>query len=874
MNFETELANAAKRGIVEGVYPLLLTTELPLLQAVSQTLKTIKKWVLNPSCVPDVDIETLKSQASLLFSGECLWTRYDFFDSQDIFNLLLELVEIYPGKSDIDLYKEQTGALFEERIRKPHLQISETFSMYSRFLSEYFPDSYTTMIKQANGIYQKVSRLQEDLEIEAIKKVGESQEDWNYRIALFISSSSRRSREAFAVNIAQRMKYTSNSLAVWKVCVQMLYSLGKGHDSAIKNFLLKQHDKFKSSDVYAACELLNNDLISQGEFDKLVEGIDHFENWNSCQLARIYKSKTKLQLDKVLDECWEYDDSVFHQVPYAIANVCRQESSDFEGVVYEQLTKRYPQQAELWLKKLNYTFMKGSDQTLVKEMKNVIEHAETIDWPERIFEECISLISLTPTRGEGYREITYLIAKKRHNIILSSSQLVEEMEESSTMPYEDGESRKRPADDSEEDSHHVKKEYANSVRNREHFTVAVSNLPINITERQLKQFFHGYGDVREINLTVVGETQEASVEFSSEQDVEKALVKDYKRIRGNEVRVQKVQNNTLFVTNFPPSYTPENIKDIFCSVGPVASVRFPSLKFNADRRFCYVEYTNSSNAQSAVALFNGKVVDEFRLSVQISNPSLKHQRSGAREEGREVYISSLNFQTVTAHKLKVLFEKYGSVENVNLPLSDEGAKQGRKNDGYGFVIFKTAAEATRSLELDLVAFEGRAIHVSIAKKRVLLNKMKATRALKDLSLSDSAIAVLNLPDTVNSSQLRDFFGSIDDVEDVILEPRHGGAIVVFASPQSSGKIGLLMNGKTIGNYTVEIGTVSDLKKSSSLIANQPTTTIIPSSVRRKKMGTFVKALHTHNNDTQSELTVQNTAKGRTNEDFRNMFLKK
>lgn len=55
------------------------------------------------------------------------------------------------------------------------------------------------------------------------------------------------------------------------------------------------------------------------------------------------------------------------------------------------------------------------------------------------------------------------------------------------------------------------------------------------------------------------------------------------------------------------------------------NIRFPSLKFNTDRRFCYIQFTSEQAALDAVARFNGKVLKdsqgkEYRLVAKISNP--------------------------------------------------------------------------------------------------------------------------------------------------------------------------------------------------------------------------------------------------------------
>lgn len=51
------------------------------------------------------------------------------------------------------------------------------------------------------------------------------------------------------------------------------------------------------------------------------------------------------------------------------------------------------------------------------------------------------------------------------------------------------------------------------------------------------------------------------------------------------------------ITNYPPEYDEVNIRKLFKEHGEVVSVRFPSLKYNTHRRFCYVTFASPQQAQ-------------------------------------------------------------------------------------------------------------------------------------------------------------------------------------------------------------------------------------------------------------------------------------
>lgn len=874
-------------ALKEGNVPSFVETQhLPLIDGYDLTLNLLLD-AIQGELPTGQTIESLQQAfISVLIQAKSL-ARYEFMKSQLIFKLELRLYDMQaPGaqspleKLSSESFNSLVKNVFIERLKQPHSQLDETMELFSTFLSKQMPDRYDTLISSANKSFQTTKQRQQDLEYDLIKRDGESTEEYWLRLVSFAEALSQNMQKSIVVPIFENAIGTTKSVDLWKRYVSNIYTFPS---VLIQNVLYRFLEAFPTCGVPYA-QLLNLNLSHHG--DEILESVHNAlakmsgEDWKEVAIAeltylRTMDSHDKAQLEQrtaqILDASWSHDTNSFHSVQRYVARAY-QGSNDIEKArtILQQITTRYPNEAENWLLLCYFEQQFSNVEAMLKTLNDALNVSEQLDWPERIFEEALRTIQLAGDTLK-YASFSSKIARKQRKIWALRSQTVEAAPEALQV---EPVLKKRSADDVEEDSPHSpgKRDTAQLTRDREHLTVSVKNLPINITERQIRQFFTGYGDFKEIKLTVSGETQQANIEFTTEQDLRMALTRDYKRLRGNEVRVQRLQNNTLFITNFPPSYTQENIEHLFKAVGPIANIRFPSLKFNTQRRFCYVEYANSADAQAAVGLLDGKILAGLALSVQISDPSSKQNRTGANEEGREVYINTLDFFKVTSDKVKSLFEKYGTVESVHLPLSDVNRQQGKKNDGYGFVVFKTPEEAQESLELDLVSFEGRAIHVSISKKKSELAEDKAKRAFKDLTFSGSAIALSNLPDTVSAEQLRQFFGAVDEVEDVILEPKHSGAIIVFKTPQASGKLGMLYNGKAIGGYTIQLTSVSELKRAQPDGQKTTATMMIPASMRRKKIGTMTsKPVTTEQQASKAHGAAEPTV-GRSNEDFRKMLL--
>jgi RNA recognition motif-containing protein len=212
-------------------------------------------------------------------------------------------------------------------------------------------------------------------------------------------------------------------------------------------------------------------------------------------------------------------------------------------------------------------------------------------------------------------------------------------------------SRKRKVDDvaHAEDSNAPKRQRletdkeAAPARDREYASVLVSGLTSGVTEADVRKFFRECGQIRDVTLTQQNESMLASVEFMNRDSVPAALTRDKKRIGEDEVHVYQAGHTTLFVTNFPESMDDASLRALFEPFGDIVETRWPSKKFKDSRRFCYVQFTTTGAAAAASAELNGKELESgFPVSVLISDPDRKKQRSDANADARELYVSQLS----------------------------------------------------------------------------------------------------------------------------------------------------------------------------------------------------------------------------------------
>jgi RNA recognition motif-containing protein len=302
--------------------------------------------------------------------------------------------------------------------------------------------------------------------------------------------------------------------------------------------------------------------------------------------------------------------------------------------------------------------------------------------------------------------------------------------------------------------------------------------------------------------------------------------------------------------------------------GEIVDIRFPSLKYNTHRRFCYVQFSSAEAAEKATTLDGQRLGEKERLVAKISAPNQKKDRSSATAEGREVYIRNIDFQA-KEKDVKDIFSAFGKIEKIRLP---PGPKKGT-HKGFGFVVFESKDDADVSLGANGKILKSRALEVSIAQ----VNPGKASRPgnAVDLGRDDASpsenqpnggdnsspsaaahaspgptfdqikkktLGIMNLADTVNDIRLRALFEPFGPLRKVILRPDHQGAIVEYENVTDAGRASLKMDGVDIDGMKIEIGDQANLMKrmpekkvtkgfEKKSKATTTTTMLVPASVR-------------------------------------------
>jgi RNA recognition motif-containing protein len=347
--------------------------------------------------------------------------------------------------------------------------------------------------------------------------------------------------------------------------------------------------------------------------------------------------------------------------------------------------------------------------------------------------------------------------------------------------------------------------------------------------------------------------------------------------------------------------------------GEIVDIRFPSLKYNTHRRFCYVQFSSAEAAQAATSLDGTQLGEKEHLVAKISAPDRKKERTSATGEGREVYIRNIDFQAKESD-LREIFGKYGKIEKVRLP---PGPKKGT-HKGFGFIIFATKEDADASLIENGTQLKSRNLDVSIAQLNP--TKFKPGNAVATTpageqpngdakheaspppsfeQIKKKTLGIMNLSDTVNDTRLRTLFEHYGPLRKLTLRPDHQGAIVEYENVADAGKASLAMEGKDLDGMQIQIGTLEDLMKQTPVakttkgFQKKPAAVapaLIPASVRnagrggrgggaagvRKRGLGFMGAMSKKDSTTTTaDVEMRNAAdekKGKSNDEFKRMYL--
>ncbi|KFV89824.1 Nucleolin, partial [Eurypyga helias] len=328
------------------------------------------------------------------------------------------------------------------------------------------------------------------------------------------------------------------------------------------------------------------------------------------------------------------------------------------------------------------------------------------------------------------------------------------------------------------------------------FSLFVGNLTPTKDYEELKtgiKEFFGKKNIEALDVRIGASKRFGYVDFSSAEDLEKALQLNGKKLMGMEIKLEKAKSKetikenkkerdarTLFVKNLPYRLTEEEIKEVFENA---QEIRMVMNKEGNSKGMAYIEFKSEAEANKALEEKQGTEIDGRAMVVDFTGEKSHqdHQKvfsvGGGERESKTLIVNNLSY-AASEETLQELFKKASSIK---MPQNNQGRPK-----GYAFVEFATTEDAKEALNsCNNTEIEGRAIRLEFSSPAWQKGNMNARGGFNQQS---KTLFVRGLSEDTTEETLRESFeGSVSAriVTDRDTGSSKGFGFVDFSSPEDA-----------------------------------------------------------------------------------------
>lgn len=447
---------------------------------------------------------------------------------------------------------------------------------------------------------------------------------------------------------------------------------------------------------------------------------------------------------------------------------------------------------------------------------------------------------------------------------------------------------------------------------REFTTALVSNLPKNTNVKSINNFFQICGDIKDTKF--IKSSQLAKIQFSNREQLLSALTMNFKHfnnnVQSNIINIKPYENSSLWVTNYPPEYNYIDLKKLFeDAIGKetIFEVRLPSLKFNSNKRFAYIDIISYEQCINAIKLLNEKDVEEYKIVVRLnkSETSLKTGKDSTTKSSaenineKELYLTNLKGHNKDEEIFTALKEKCGCLDIPNHQHYEGPIKRLDQNKHTGFIVFKDK-ECVSNI-IDFSSKNKNEFFINLEKNKVFFQRVESKGYLERVKFKkmvqlgqkykefDHWVSLFPLLEDkiyyLNKYQLRKFLENEipgTKVMDVLLVSDYKGVLIKLDSEVSASKVRLRLDNTKLLKYDnvtyakdhIKCQTILELIKSDN--APKKNLTATPYPVAKSflpKKDRKINIDYTAKEDAEIDLPKRDSKSNQSmsNDDFRNLF---
>ncbi|NXM13808.1 NUCL protein, partial [Ploceus nigricollis] len=295
------------------------------------------------------------------------------------------------------------------------------------------------------------------------------------------------------------------------------------------------------------------------------------------------------------------------------------------------------------------------------------------------------------------------------------------------------------------------------------FSVFVGNLVCTKEFEELKtglREFFGKKNIEVLDVRIGASKKFGYVDFSSAEDLDKALQMNGKKLMGLEIKLEKAKSKetmkenkkerdarTLFLKNLPYRITEDDIREVFENA---SEVRIVMNKDGSSKGMAYVEFKTEAEANKALEEKQGTEIEGRAVVIDFTGE--KSQQEHQKGESKTLIVNNLSY-AATEETLQEVFKKASSIK---VPQNNQGRPK-----GYAFVDFATAEDAREALNsFNNTEIEGRTIRLEFSSPSWQKGNANA-RGGGGFSQQSKTLFVRGLSEDTTEETLRESFeGSI------------------------------------------------------------------------------------------------------------------
>ncbi|NXQ76570.1 NUCL protein, partial [Quiscalus mexicanus] len=290
------------------------------------------------------------------------------------------------------------------------------------------------------------------------------------------------------------------------------------------------------------------------------------------------------------------------------------------------------------------------------------------------------------------------------------------------------------------------------------FSVFVGNLVCTKEFEELKtglREFFGKKNIEVVDVRIGASKRFGYVDFSSAEDLDKALQMNGKKLMGLEVKLEKAKSKeamkedkkerdarTLFLKNLPYRITEEDIREVFENA---VEVRIVMNKDGSSKGMAYIEFKTEAEANKALEEKQGTEIEGRAVVIDFTGE--KSQQEHQKGESKTLIVNNLSY-AATEETLQEVFKKASSIK---VPQNNQGRPK-----GYAYVDFATTEDAREAFNsYNNTEIEGRTIRLEFSAQK------GNTNARGGFSQQSKTLFVRGLSEDTTEETLRESFeGSI------------------------------------------------------------------------------------------------------------------